>query len=258
MRCNILCLLAICWLLGAACARAPVMPPESKQANQLCEAKLQIGNLTEALADCDRALQGWPTYTEAWFNRGLIQMYLGQYADARKSFQEVVKRQPDNARAHNDLGILDYQDGALKAAESSFRRALSIKDSYSQARYNLALTLKAAGKLKQAKTELQQLIKQRPEMAEPLHCLGLIRLEEGATSDAIDIFTRVIKLQPRETVFWRSLGYTYAQVFRYEDADYALDSCLEVTPGDALCQVSKNLLSRRQPLPPPRPEPPMP
>lgn len=257
MRWNLLCLLAAC-LLGAACARAPVMPPESKQANQLCEAKLQIGNLTEALADCDRALQGWPTYTEAWFNRGIIQMYLGQYADARKSFQEVVKRQPDNARAHNDLGILDYQDGVLKEAESAFRRALSIKASYAQARYNLAVTLRAAGKLKQAKTELQQLIKQRPEMPEPLHVLGLIRLEEGATSDAIDIFTRAIKLQPRETVFWRSLGYAYAQVFRYEDADYALDSCLAVAPEDPLCRMSKDLLRRRRPLPLPRPEPPMP
>ena len=114
-------------LLAVACARAPVVPAQPRQANQLCEAKLQLGSLTEALADCDRALQAWPPYPEAWFNKGLIQMYLGQYADARKSFQEVVKRQPDNARAHNDLGVLAYQDGAFREAESSLRRALGIK-----------------------------------------------------------------------------------------------------------------------------------
>jgi Flp pilus assembly protein TadD len=258
MRDTALCLVAA-GVLGAACAKPPLIPPDSVKANQECEARFQEGNLDAALNDCERSLRISPTYAEALFNRGLILLYRGNYAEAKRSLQMAVDFNPQHARAHNDLGILAYQEGRYEAAEKLYRRALDLRrNNYTEARYNLALALKGYGEKELAKSELRTLLKQMPEMSEPIHCLGLVRLEEGFTNEAITLFTRSVALNPRNANYWRSLGVAYSRAHRYDDAEYAFNGCLDAVPNDEPCKIARDLLAARQEVPIPRPEQPMP
>lgn len=256
MRHIALCLLAA-GVLGS-CAKPPLIPPDSVSANQQCEARFLEGDLTGALAACEKALRIAPTNADALANHGLVLMYLGKYPEAKRSLQAAVDFNPDHARAYNDLGILAYQEGKYEAAEKLFRRAMELRKNYCEARYNLALALKAYGEKEFSKSELRTLLKQKPEMSEPIHCLGLVRLEEGYANEAITLFTRAVALNPRNANYWRSLGVAYAKAHRYDDAEYAFNGCLDAAPKDESCRIARDQLVARQELPLPKPEQPMP
>ena len=64
-------------------------------------------------------------------------------ARAAAAFEEVLRRQPNFAEAHNNLGLVWLNAGKPALAQKEFRAALALKPDYRDAQYNLDLALKA-------------------------------------------------------------------------------------------------------------------
>ena len=61
--------------------------------------------------------------------------------DAIRQYQEALRLQPDDAKAHNNLGIAFYQQRRTGEAIRQFQEALRLKPDYAGARKNLDVVL---------------------------------------------------------------------------------------------------------------------
>jgi len=209
---------------ATGCLHTPPIHPTAIQSNTDCARKLEARDLESAEVFCDRALEFSPQYPEAWVNKGIISYYRGKKAEAKEQFIKAVRLNNECAQAYNDLGILAMEEGKHGEAEERFRRALQVNPDYPEARYNLALDYAAAHQLERARKELKTLTTVRPNLADPWNFLGVVRLEQGAPSEAVEHFRQALLLEPRRASYWTGLGVAYARIYRYDDAEYAFQS----------------------------------
>ena len=71
--------------------------------NSLAAARMEQGQLPEALSTLGEALRLRPDYPEAHNNRGLVYQRMGRLAEAEASFQEAIRLRPDFADAWYNL-----------------------------------------------------------------------------------------------------------------------------------------------------------
>jgi hypothetical protein len=75
-----------------------------------------LGRDQDALVDYDRALAAAPNHVNAWLNRGLVLAGLNRHQDALASYGRILALAPDNAEAHFNAGLSlltlgDYRRG---------------------------------------------------------------------------------------------------------------------------------------------------
>jgi tetratricopeptide (TPR) repeat protein len=101
----------------------------------------QKGQLDDAIAHYNRALDINPDFAEAHDNLGSALMRKGRPDEAIHQFQEALRANPDLARAHNNLGSVLLSKGQLGEAIAHFERALELNPAYVPRCVNLAWLL---------------------------------------------------------------------------------------------------------------------
>jgi len=72
--------------------------------------------LQEAVAVCEEAIQFDPTYSEGFYNLGLIRLTLGDNSEAAEAFRSTIRLSPQHARAHYGLGMALLRQDDLEGA----------------------------------------------------------------------------------------------------------------------------------------------
>jgi Flp pilus assembly protein TadD len=105
---------------------------------------MRLGDLFMRRGEWDRArrsfdvvLQLAPGYPEGRFQRGMAELNLGRFEEARVDLEVVLRKRPD-ARAHNLLGVALRELGRVDEAAAHFSEALREKPDFIDARENLA------------------------------------------------------------------------------------------------------------------------
>ncbi|MFP5270270.1 tetratricopeptide repeat protein, partial [Coleofasciculus sp.] len=68
------------------------------------EQRFIVGDLVDAIACCDKALDIAPDSHIAWFNRGVVLSELGQLEEAIASYDKALQFKPDDSIAWNNRG----------------------------------------------------------------------------------------------------------------------------------------------------------
>ena len=79
---------------------------------------LALGELDEAARELNEALSLDAKYTDARVQLGLILLQKNDAAGAISVFQELVRREPRFAEAHNDLGLALLENREIMAAQN--------------------------------------------------------------------------------------------------------------------------------------------
>lgn len=98
---------------------------------------LQNGQLDDAVAQYQKAVEINPSYFEAHQNLGVALGQKGQLDEAINQFQEALKINPNRFEAHQGLGAALGQKGKLDEAIDQFQEVLRLKANYSPAQDNL-------------------------------------------------------------------------------------------------------------------------
>jgi len=101
------------------------------------------GQLNEALAQYDTALQLSPTFDDARYNKGLLLSRLGRLSDAERMHRHSIAADPNSSRAHSALADVLLAQGEHEDALKALDRlsALAPKDLTVQVRRGLVLAL---------------------------------------------------------------------------------------------------------------------
>lgn len=122
---------------------APAATPGPEDINQQVYAgaivSLKKGNTETALKLLQQVSGDAPDKPRVFTNLGLAYFKLQRLELAAQAFQEAVRRDDDDAVAHNHLGILQRRRGEFEAARESYQRAIDIDSNYAPAYLNLGI-----------------------------------------------------------------------------------------------------------------------
>ena len=107
--------------------------------NNLGNDLFQKGQLDEAVAQYQKAVEINPTYAEAHSNLGVALFQKGQVDDAVAQYQKAVEINPTDVKAHYNLGNALFQKGQVDEAVDQFQKALEINPNYADATTTLAM-----------------------------------------------------------------------------------------------------------------------
>jgi len=154
------------------------------------------------------------------------------YAKAERHLSEVVQDGYEFADVFNMLGIIYHQEGKYEKAVHSFEMALEINPNYTDASMNLAVIYNDMGALDKAKAVYLDAQKRAQTKASPkgldpfslgklsnLHKdIADVYLSFGMNDEAIEEYTKALKLNPDFVDIRTKLGIALRDSQRYKDA----------------------------------------
>ena len=94
-------------------------------------------------------------YAEAYYNRGIARLVLGDYKAALADFDHAISLNPDYAEAYSNRGNAKRALGDDEAAIADFDRAIRLKPDDALAYYNRGNANAILGHLEEARTDFE-------------------------------------------------------------------------------------------------------
>jgi tetratricopeptide (TPR) repeat protein len=120
----------------------------------------------------------------------------GQVDDAIAHFQKALEINPTYIEAHNNLGLALIKKGHVDEAIAQYQETLGINPGYAEAHYNLGNAVLQKGQLDEAMAQYQEALEINPNFAEAHSNLGAVFFQKGQVDAAIVQFQEALKLKP--------------------------------------------------------------
>lgn len=98
-----------------------------------------VGNFADSETVLKRAVQLKIDAAPAWLTLGTMYMEQGRLDEALAALAQATLHDPRNARARNYLGVVVGRKGWIDGAQAELRKAVEIDPNYTDAHYNLAV-----------------------------------------------------------------------------------------------------------------------
>ena len=231
---------------------------------------MRAGNAAEAEAHYKQATVAAPDFAPGWLDLGLAQLKEGKLVDATGSIRHALTLDPSVHGARLFLGIAEYQTQHIDAAVTDLEQAQQEDPENVQVLMWLGIVEMESGHPDKATAPLDRGAELAPNevgildyrvqahMAvarqsytrlyklDPgswrLHRLNAqIDAEARQHTEAIDEYQAAIKIAPKQADLYEGLGWEYRQTGQLDLAQKAFEQQLELTPGNGLSQVYKEL-----------------
>jgi len=156
----------------------------------------QKGEVFEATAHFQKALQLNPDYTQALNNLGVTLLQQGEVDAAIAQFQKALQSDPDNEETRYNLGNALLQQGNVNGAVAQYQKALQVNPDYAEARNNLGNALFKKGDVAGAIAQYQKALRINPDYAEASYNLANTFCQTGKTEEAIAYYQKALQINP--------------------------------------------------------------
>jgi tetratricopeptide (TPR) repeat protein len=156
----------------------------------------QKGQVDDAIAQYQKALEINPNYVAAHYNLGNALFQKGQLDEAVAQYRKAVEINPNDAEAHINLGNALFQNEQLDEALAQFQKAIEINPNDAETHYNLGNALFQKGQLDEAVAQFQKALEIDPNSFATHYNLGGALFQKGQLDDAITQFQEVLRLKP--------------------------------------------------------------
>lgn len=209
------------------------------------QALLRAGKLQEALAAAEAVLASRPEDSDALYCRAVALRYLGRPRDALQTLATLLAVEPNHSRAFQESGHNFQQLGELERARESYQRTVALNRGLVAAWRALIELHRQANDEKAsaiAKAEFERLSSLPPEL---VTVTSLI--EEQRLYRAEQLCRAYLRKTPHDVEAMRLLALLGIKLFVYDDAEFLLESCIELQPENWLARLDYvNVLHKRQ------------
>jgi len=225
-----------------------IKPNYANAHSNLGNALLQKGQVDEAIIQFQKALAIQPDFAEAHNNLGDALFQKGQVDEAIIQFQKALAIQPDFAEANNNLGTALFQKRQLDESIVYFRKALAIQPDYAEAHNNLGNALLQKGQTDEAILHYKIAISIKPDYFNAHNNLGKALLDKGLVDEAIIQFQKALVIKPDNAEVHNNLGAALCQKGQVDEAIVCFQKALVIQPdfADAHCNLGNALVQKGQ------------
>ena len=157
----------------------------------------------------------------------------GQFSEAKKGYQKILKKRPDWGPVLNALGNLFLDQNRPDKAKPIFEKAANLNPPDLSSCYSL-------GRLKQLENDhqgailvYQSMLDRRPDAGIVWNNLGVAYREIGKPDDAIASFQAAVRLAPNTAEAWNNLGVAQDELNLTQDAINSYRKAIEIQPDYA-------------------------
>lgn len=182
--------------------------------------------------------------TEALYMLAVAQRYGGTPQRALESLQRLLELQPDYPRAHQEIGHAHFALGHLQQADAAYARAVALNPGLKASWRKLLELRRAAGQQNLALVAARQLEFLERLPADLLAVTNLIH--EGELHKAEEVCRAFLQQHKHHIEAMRLLAEIALRLGIYDDAEFLLESCVELAPEYRPARIDYlNLLIRK-------------
>jgi len=152
------------------------------------------------------------------------------WQDETTLLSDIISKNPQSHRAHNNLGVVLNRQGRTKEAMDHYYQALRIKPYHTDAHYNLGNALDNQGRKKEAMDHFLQVLRITPDHTDTHNNLGVILNELGRKKEAVDHFLQALKKNPGHEEAHYNLGNALNEQGRKKEAMNHYYQALRIKP----------------------------
>jgi Flp pilus assembly protein TadD len=201
--------------------------PAADAALHDAELALRSGNLDEALAKCREVLKLQPESARAYYLTAVIALQRGDQDEAKKNLLQSIQFDPSLGAAHLDLGRLYFQSKQWHSAEIEFQAAQKLGDATGNAEFGWGLALVADSRTAEALPHLAAAVQLSPKNSEGrftrLFTLMAAEFEVKQLVPARRHLAGLEQLSPRNPALYYRVGSLFKQQHMLDDADKMLE-----------------------------------
>jgi tetratricopeptide (TPR) repeat protein len=164
---------------------------------------------------------------------GMRYLLLEDYERALLFFTEVVKKNPNYAKAYFQIGYCQAKLGRYPEAIEAYRHSIRLKPDEADAYNNLCTTYGAADRVEEALTACQEALRLQPDLAETHNNLAWIYYRLGKYPEAIVSGKEALRLKPDYGLAHFNLGNGYSALGRYQEAVDSYKQAIRFDPDHA-------------------------
>jgi tetratricopeptide (TPR) repeat protein len=203
-----------------------IQPRDAQSRLYLARTLVELGRVSEALAEIDRAL-ATQTDPEIQFQAGSIVRDL-----AERRFAELVRLAPDSAAVRELAGRHFEQQGKLPEALGEYRAAMAKEPGRPGLHFEAGNILWRMRELDAATEELQTELARTPRHGMANLRLGQVFLVRNQEAQAVVFLERAVDVMPEYTDARRELGKAYRNLGRSADARKQWEAVVKARPDD--------------------------
>ncbi|HEY9620737.1 MAG TPA: tetratricopeptide repeat protein [Crinalium sp.] len=217
----------------ANCEKALSGESDFSQACQMLGNILQsMGKFEDALVWHTRARQPQPDIADTYTSLGSLYTLQQQWQEAIAAYEKVLNLKPGAVQAYFGIGEVFSQTGQPQDAIESWYQALELEPrlATSEAHCDLGNLLFKWGKFTQAAACYQRALKRDANSVEALHNLGEILMFQGRWEEAIACYQQVLNQYPEANWAYHKLGEVLSQQGKLDEAIDAYRQAIALNP----------------------------
>ena len=187
-----------------------IWPGHAEAHNNLGNALVRKGATKEAIVHFQKVLEIWPNDVEARNNLGGALLEEGRVDEAIAQFERVLAEKPDHAQAHNNLGNALLQKGRIDEAIAHYQRTLELPFDHGGSHYNLGNAFLQKGEIDEAITHYRKALELRPNHPNTYNNLGNALRHRGLMAEAIFQYQRAAEMEPNSALIQNNLAWVLA------------------------------------------------
>jgi len=204
----------------------------------------QVGRYEPAARDYQQLLKADPMNVKAHYNLGICLLQLGKLDDAAREFQATLAISPFFAPADDQLGSIALQRSDYKQARALFEHVLALAPYDYVAHYNLGNLSALQGQWEAGEQHLRVAISTDPSNSDAYNALGWLYLKKGDLDKASMEFLEALRIHPKSASTHYNLGLVLQKENKASDAASEFRQALAIDPQlsaarDALSSLAK-------------------
>lgn len=169
-----------------------------------------------AIREFELVLKKRPDNLRAHLGLGLTYLHTTYYEGAEAQFNKALEIDPNSAEAHYGMGAVKFQQGYPDEAEPHFAKAIDIYPDYALAHYSLGVIWEKRGKDERAREHYEQAVSADPGLREALFNLGMLYSRNSMFVEAISTLVEVRALAPDSVPTRLALAELYRKTGQHE------------------------------------------
>src|SRR5450759_3295139 len=176
---------------------------------KLADAYAQLGDLANAVRECQRGADLLPNDAAAQLKAGQLLLLAGRYEEARARARKILDKNPKHVEAQilfaNALAGVKDLDGAIKELE----QAIALDPQRSLSYTNLGAILYTKGNREQAETAFRNAVAMDAKSVNARLALANFLWATDRASDAEGLLKEALALEPNNLLAHRALATLY-------------------------------------------------
>lgn len=219
------------------------VPNATQQKLKQAAALHQRGKLLDAKKIYESVLKRKPNNFDALHSLGLVAYQTGNLHQAEVFFAKAITLNPNVADAYNNRGVVLRDLERLDEALASYDKATALESDFALAFFNRGDVLSDLGRLDEALASYDNAIALKPDFAEAYSSRGIVLCDLGRVDEALASYDKAIALKPDFAEAYNNRGNALRIKGNLSRAIEDFNCALEIKPDYAVCYRNYSLVN---------------